>query len=139
MHYRNGGLRGPAAALLAALLAFCAGPALAQGAEPLRIGFICPATGGSADFGSSARLGAELAVNEINEVGGFLGRKVQIVARDDQGDPDRGRQVSEELVLKEKVGRHRWSAVMVGFLGRLPGRVRGRAQIGRDRPRRTPA
>jgi branched-chain amino acid transport system substrate-binding protein len=73
------------------------------------VGFICPASGGSADFGTSARLGAELAVNEINEVGGFLGRKVELVARDDQGNPDRGRQVSEELVLKEKV------AFTIGF------------------------
>lgn len=77
------------------------GAALAT--APLRIGFICPATGGSADFGTSARLGAELAVKEINEVGGFLGRRLELVQRDDQANPDRGRQAAEDLVLKDKV------------------------------------
>jgi branched-chain amino acid transport system substrate-binding protein len=108
MRYRENCLRWLAGALIAAM----AGTAAAQGAAgatPLRVGFICPATGGSADFGSSARLGAELAVNEINEAGGFLGRPVQLVQRDDQADPDRGRQVSEDLVRKEKV------AFTIGF------------------------
>lgn len=72
-------------------------------ARPLRVGFICPFTGGSQDFGNSARLGAELAVKEINEVGGFLGRPVELVARDDKANPDEGRKVSEELVKQEKV------------------------------------
>jgi branched-chain amino acid transport system substrate-binding protein len=71
--------------------------------KPLRVGFICPFTGGSQDFGNSARLGAELAVKEINEVGGFLGRPVELVARDDKANPDEGRKVSEDLVMKEKV------------------------------------
>lgn len=81
----------------------------AQDTDPVRVGFICPATGGSADFGTSARLGAELAVREINEVGGFLGRPIELVQRDDQANPDRGRQMAEDLVLKEKV------AFTIGF------------------------
>ncbi len=79
-----------------------AGTALAN-PKPVRIGFICPLTGGSQDFGNSARLGAELAVKEINEAGGYLGRKVELVLRDDKANPDEGRKVSEDLVLKEKV------------------------------------
>lgn len=79
------------------------------GASPVRVGFICPFTGGSQDFGNSARLGAELAVKEINEVGGYLGRPIELVARDDKANPDEGRRVSEDLVLKEKV------AFTVGF------------------------
>src|SRR6185436_12581393 len=95
---------------MAVLIGFAAaGAAQAQAAAPLRIGFICPATGGSADFGNSARLGAELATQEINEAGGFLGRPVQLVQRDDQANPERGRQAAEELVLKEKV------AFTIGF------------------------
>ena len=78
-------------------------PMAAHAAQPVRIGFICPFTGGSADFGNSARLGAELAVKEINEVGGYLGRPIELVARDDKAVPDEGRKASEELVLKEKV------------------------------------
>ncbi|HJW11795.1 MAG TPA: ABC transporter substrate-binding protein [Albitalea sp.] len=77
--------------------------ALAAGAAPVRVGFICPFTGGSQDFGNSARLGAELAAKEINEVGGYLGRTIELVARDDKADPELGRKAAEELVLKEKV------------------------------------
>jgi len=72
-------------------------------ANAIRVGFICPFTGGSQDFGNSARLGAELAVKEINEVGGYLGRPIELVERDDKANPDEGRKVAEELVLKEKV------------------------------------
>src|SRR5947199_10833901 len=72
-------------------------------APPVRVGFICPFSGGSQDFGNSARLGAELAVKEINEVGGFLGRPIHLVERDDRADPDEGRRISEELVLGKKV------------------------------------
>jgi branched-chain amino acid transport system substrate-binding protein len=71
--------------------------------KPLRVGFVCPFTGGSSDFGNSARLGAELAVKEINEVGGYLGRRIELLERDDEAKPDRGRAIAEELVKKEKV------------------------------------
>lgn len=64
--------RATAAACLAAI---AAAPATAQPA-PLRVGFVCPLSGGSGDFGNSARLGAELAAKEINEVGGYLGRPI---------------------------------------------------------------
>ena len=77
--------------------------------NPIRVGFICPFTGGSQDFGNSARLGAELAVKEINEVGGYLGRPIELVERDDKANPDEGRKAAEDLVLKEKV------AFTIGF------------------------
>ncbi|MBT9599253.1 MAG: ABC transporter substrate-binding protein [Vitreoscilla sp.] len=90
---------------IAWLLGCCVLPLCATAAppEPLRIGFICPLSGGSGDFGNSARLGAELAVQEINEVGGYLGRPLELVLRDDKAQPDEGRRVAEDLVLKEKV------------------------------------
>lgn len=75
----------------------------AEPVRPIRVGFICPFTGGSQDFGNSARLGAELAAAEINEVGGYLGRRVVLLARDDKANPEEGRKVAEDLVLKEKV------------------------------------
>jgi len=84
-------------------------PAAPGAGNPVRVGFICPFTGGSQDFGNSARLGAELAVKEINEVGGYLGRPIELVERDDKANPDEGRKVAEDLVLKEKV------AFTIGF------------------------
>jgi branched-chain amino acid transport system substrate-binding protein len=85
-----------------AAMALCAMSGWAA-AQTVRIGFIAPLSGGSSDFGNSARFGAELAVNEINEVGGYMGRKFELVARDDMGDPETGFKVSQELVEKEKV------------------------------------
>ncbi|HVE51980.1 MAG TPA: ABC transporter substrate-binding protein [Ramlibacter sp.] len=79
-------------------------PAAAQTtATPIRIGLVFPLTGGSGDMGNSARVGAEVAVREINEVGGYLGRPLQLVIRDDQANPDAGLQHAQDLVLKEKV------------------------------------
>ncbi len=93
---------------LATALSVVAPSAMAQapaapGAQPIRLGLILPLTGGSADMGNSARVGAQVAVEEINAVGGFLGRKFELVIRDDQANPDTGLAHAEELVLKEKV------------------------------------
>ncbi len=79
------------------------GGAAAADVKPLRVGLIAPLTGGSADFGNSMRMGAELAVKEINEVGGYQGRPLELVIRDDMSQPDAGRKAAEDLVLKEKV------------------------------------
>jgi branched-chain amino acid transport system substrate-binding protein len=76
-------------------------PAAAE--NPIRIGLIFPLTGGSSDMGNSARIGAEVAVNEINDAGGFLGRRLELVIRDDKADPETGLKAAEDLVLKEKV------------------------------------
>lgn len=70
---------------------------------PVRIGVIFPLTGGSADMGTSALVGAQVAVDEFNQVGGYLGRPLELVIRDDQADNDTGLKHAEDLVLKEKV------------------------------------
>lgn len=85
------------------MLVMSALPIRAQPETPLRVGFIGPLSGGSSDFGNSARWGAELAIKEINEVGGFLGRPFELVVRDDKGDPDEGRRASQDLVLRQHV------------------------------------
>jgi branched-chain amino acid transport system substrate-binding protein len=77
-------------------------PAVAKPA-PIRIGLIFPLTGGSSDMGNSARIGAQVALNEINQAGGYLGRPLEFVVRDDQGNSDEGLKHAQELVLKEKV------------------------------------
>ena len=69
---------------------------------PVRIGVVGPFTGPSADFGIPMLNGIKLAVDEINAVGGYLGRPLELVVKDDTADPDQGRKVSQEL-LHEKV------------------------------------
>lgn len=76
--------------------------AAAQPVKPLRIGLIGPFTGPSADFGIPMLNGAKLAVDEINAAGGYLGRPLELVVKDDTANPDVGLQHSQD-VLKEGV------------------------------------
>ena len=55
--------------------------------------------GGSAPIGHPMKLGAELAVEEINAAGGIGGRRVALVARDDYASPDSAVLVANELYL----------------------------------------
>ena len=77
-----------------------AAPAGAASSEPIRIGLIAPLTGASADFGGSMREGAALAVDEINAIGGYLGRPLELEVRDDHGDPATGRAVALDLAAR---------------------------------------
>src|SRR5262249_1371141 len=47
--------------------------------------------------------GMELAVEEINRTGGLLGRPVELVVRDDNGNAGDAVRTAEELVAREKV------------------------------------
>jgi branched-chain amino acid transport system substrate-binding protein len=85
-----------AAALAGLLLSPLA--AQAQGAAPIKVGVIGPFTGPSSDFGQPMLNGIRLAVEEINAVGGYLGRPLELVIKDDRGDPDTGLRESEQLV-----------------------------------------
>ncbi|HEU4376530.1 MAG TPA: ABC transporter substrate-binding protein [Telluria sp.] len=79
-------------------------------AEPIKIGVSGPFTAGSAPMGVSMRDGVKLAVAEINAKGGVLGRPLQIVERDDEAKNERGVQIAQELINKEKV------VATVGFI-----------------------
>jgi branched-chain amino acid transport system substrate-binding protein len=90
------------------LKALVAGVALglsmsAMAADPIKIGVSGPFTAGSAPMGVSMRDGVRLAVAEINAKGGVLGRQLQTVERDDEAKPERGVQIAQELINKEKV------------------------------------
>ncbi len=49
------------------------------------------------------RKGMELAVDEINAAGGVLGRRLELVSRDDNGNPGDAVRVAEELISRERV------------------------------------
>lgn len=70
----------------------------AVAAEPLRIGFQAPLTGFAAGDGESARLGAELAVEQINRAGGVLGRQLELVIYDDQAKADQAVPVANKIL-----------------------------------------
>ncbi len=72
--------------------------ALAQAPKPVRIGLVGPFSGPSSDFGLPMLNGAKLAVDEINAAGGYLGRPLELVVKDDQATPDVGLARSQELM-----------------------------------------
>ncbi len=72
-------------------------------ADPIKIGVDGPFTGGSSSMGVSMRDGVRLATEEINKAGGVLGRQIVLVERDDEAKNERGVQIAQELINKEKV------------------------------------
>jgi branched-chain amino acid transport system substrate-binding protein len=54
-------------------------------------------------FLESYKKGMELAVTEINASGGLLGRNLELIIRDDTGNPGDAVRVAEELITREKV------------------------------------
>jgi branched-chain amino acid transport system substrate-binding protein len=76
---------------------------LSFAADNIKIGLQGPLTGGSSPMGVSMRDGAKLAVTEINAKGGIMGRKIEMIERDDEAKNERGVQIAQELINKEKV------------------------------------
>lgn len=72
-------------------------------AESLRIGLNYPQTGRYKDQGLQQRLGAFLAVDEINKAGGVMGQPLELVIRNTSGDPQRGADNTAELIEQEGV------------------------------------
>ncbi len=80
------------------------GPARAQAKEPVKIGLSAAVSGGSAASGEAIKRGLQIAIDEINAKGGVLGgRRLELVVRDDEGNPQKGVTIARELVEREKV------------------------------------
>ena len=75
----------------------------AQSKEPLRIGCPLPLTGPFAALAADMQRGAVLAADEVNAKGGVMGRKVEVLFRDDQLKPAIGAQRTKELIENERV------------------------------------
>ena len=69
----------------------------------IKIGGIAPVTGDAATFGISTRNGYEMAIEEVNDKGGLLGKKVELVFADDKGDPTEGATAAQKLINQDKV------------------------------------
>ncbi len=91
--------------LLALALVFAAPlPAPAQSPPPVKIGLAAAVSGGSAASGEAIKRGLQIAMDEVNARGGVLGgRKLELVIRDDEGNPARGVSIARELIEREKV------------------------------------
>ena len=71
---------------------------------PIRLGLAAAVSGGSAASGEAIKRGLSIALDEVNARGGLLGgRKLELVVRDDEGNPQKGVTIARELVEREKV------------------------------------
>ena len=93
---------------LAAAVTLALSSIAAMAADPIKIGVDGPFTGGSSSMGVSMRDGVRMATDEINKAGGVLGRQLLLVERDDEAKNERGVQIAQELINKEKVARAAW-------------------------------
>ena len=94
-------LRLARAAMLAAVAASSLAATGQLNGQPIRLGElnsykVFPA------FLEPYKKGMELALAEINAAGGVLGRPLEIVSRDDNGNPGDAVRVAEELLSREK-------------------------------------
>src|ERR1700687_5251581 len=90
----------PVLTAAALLVMLGAGPAAAQ--APIKIGDINSYSGIGAPFTGPYRAGVEMAVEEINAKGGVLGRKIEVLFRDDKGQPAEAVKHAQELVESDK-------------------------------------
>jgi len=80
---------------------FATMPAKAE--ETVKLGLVAAMSGQSAKAGEAIVRGLSLAVDEINAKGGLLGKKVELLVRDDESNPAKGVVAARELVQREKV------------------------------------
>ncbi len=81
--------------------------------KPIKIGEI-NSYSTIAQFTTPYKQGWQLAVEEINAKGGLLGRKVEVIARDDAGKPEEALRHAVELTSNEKV-----DVLMGGFFSNV--------------------
>jgi branched-chain amino acid transport system substrate-binding protein len=86
---------------LTAACTFASASIFAQ--DTIKLGVIGPFTGGSSSMGVSMRDGVTLAANQINAAGGVLGKKIELVFRDDEAKNERGVEIAQEFINKTKV------------------------------------
>jgi branched-chain amino acid transport system substrate-binding protein len=85
------------------LLSLLSGLVFAQANPPIRIGSTLALTGPLSATGVVHKLAGEIAIEDINKRGGFLGRKVEWVLKDDQSKPELARTLYEQLLNSDKV------------------------------------
>src|SRR6478672_9451344 len=83
------------------LVAAASSAGMAQAADAIRIGEI-NSYKAQAAFLEPYKKGMDMALEQINAGGGLLGRKVELITRDDNANPGDAVRVAEELVSREK-------------------------------------
>jgi len=72
--------------------------------DVIKIGIAGPMTGDQAKMGMDFKNGVSLAVQEWNNKGGVLGKKIKVIISDDQHDPKQAVSVANKMVNEGVVG-----------------------------------
>lgn len=84
----------------------------------IKIGGNLEMTGGSASFGKSASNAINLAVKQLNDKGGVLGKQLEFVVADNKSEPSEAMNALQKLIAQDKVvavvGPNLSSAVIAG-------------------------
>ena len=86
-----------------ALFAMALAVAMPVHAQTIKIGLVTALSGQSPRAGEAITRGLAVAIDEINAKGRVLGRKLELVRRDDEATPAKGVIAARELLFKEKV------------------------------------
>ena len=90
-------------ALAAAMFAASAITGVAFAAEPIKVGASLPLTGGFSVTGDKHKVGYELCVGMINDNGGVLGRKLELIVSDNRSDTETAISQYERMINVDKV------------------------------------
>ncbi|MGF6951586.1 branched-chain amino acid transport system substrate-binding protein [Neobacillus sp. B4I6] len=74
-----------------------------QSKEPIKLGMVAPMSGPYAVMGKANLNAIEFAIEEANNAGGVLGRKVEVVVEDSEAKPNVLLTKAEKLALNEKI------------------------------------
>ena len=96
-------LRAAGGLACALTLSGLAAHAIAQSGQPIRIGFSIAQTGPLSAAGKSGLLALQIWRDDVNARGGLLGRPVELVAYDDQGNPALTPGIYTKLIDVDKV------------------------------------
>ncbi|GAB4366613.1 MAG: ABC transporter substrate-binding protein [Deltaproteobacteria bacterium] len=77
--------------------------ASALAADTIKLGGLFPLSGRAADLGITCRQGAELAVKEINDKGGVLGKKFELLVTDSKANVQESVSISKRYIQKDEV------------------------------------
>ncbi|MGI6450819.1 MAG: ABC transporter substrate-binding protein [Desulfitobacteriia bacterium] len=72
-------------------------------AETIKIGGIFEITGDMAEFGIKGENGVKLAIREINNSGGVLGKQIEYVGADNRSDAEESKVAATKLIIQDKV------------------------------------
>lgn len=75
----------------------------AQAADTIKLGVVEPLSGNFKDIGERYASGVEYGVKKINEQGGLLGKKVEVILIDSEVKPDVATRKARNLILKDGV------------------------------------